>query len=247
MIAGEPSLIDEARAFAKTVSDSVSAFLGVPTPFEAQILDEGDRVWVTDQGAAGITLSVEGKALLSLDVSFYCTWDGAGRYLAVHSSRISVHAGPRPKGDPLFRYEYERSSPKELPAAHVHVHAHRDQFSHVMALSGLGGARRRAQSMADVLLVPRLAELHFPVGGHRFRPCLEDVLAVLHTEFGVDTGNGWQEVLDAARAEWRRQQLGAAVRDCPAEAARVLRELGWDVTAGEGAVRKERLDRLAAL
>ena len=79
------------------------------------------------------------------------------------------------------------------------------------------------------------------------RPCLEDVLQMLHEEFGIDVEPGFQNVLDTGRARWRRRQLGAAVRDAPAEAARVLSEMGFTVTApadGEPPERWEKLTRM---
>jgi hypothetical protein len=36
--------------------------------------------------------------------------------------------------------------------------------------------------------------------------------------------------VEAGRASWHRRQLGAAVRDLPPKAARVLAELNWTCT-----------------
>lgn len=77
-------------------------------------------------------------------------------------------------------------------------------------------------------------ELHFPLGGHRFRPCLEDVLQMLVEEFGIDTADGALDALAAGREKWRRHQTGAVVRDAPEEAVRVLRELGYMVETPSG-------------
>ena len=75
-----------------------------------------------------------------------------------------------------------------MPAAHIHVHAHRDGLSH--ALGKTGSKTKRGKARAEAREVPRMADLHFPVGGHRFRPCLEDVLEMLVTELGVDHPDG---------------------------------------------------------
>lgn len=241
------SLHGQARRFAEALSASVSGFLGRDIPFEADNLAGGDKVSVQDEGAAGITLEIDGSALLSLAIVYRCTWDGAGHYLAVDSSKISVHPSAKPQGDPLFRFEYEREN-GDLPVAHLHVHAHRDRFSHVMALAAAHGqSKRRARAMNDIDQAPTLSQLHFPLGGHRFRPCLEDVLEFLQLEFGVDCAPGWRQYLQRGRADWRRQQVAASVRDCPGEAARALQELGWEVTRGPGATSVERSDRLTCL
>ena len=76
-----------------------------------------------------------------------------------------------------------------------------------------------------------LSSLHLPVGGERFRPCLEDLLQFVVDECGVDHHQGWRTHLEEGRLLWRRRQLASAVRDIPDEAARVLRDLGWTVSA----------------
>ena len=75
-----------------------------------------------------------------------------------------------------------------------------------------------------------LSSLHLPIGGERFRPCLEDFLQFLVVDCGVDHHEGWFEPLTRGRERWRRKQLAAVVRDVPGEAALALRELGWTVT-----------------
>jgi hypothetical protein len=39
--------------------------------------------------------------------------------------------------------------------------------------------------------------LHFPRGGHRFRPCVEDILPVLMQAFGVTPAGDRREALQA--------------------------------------------------
>jgi hypothetical protein len=50
-----------------------------------------------------------------------------------------------------------------------------------------------------------------------------------HEESGVDTARGWQKVVNEGRERWRLIQLASAVRDCPEEAAPVLREFEYNV------------------
>ena len=49
-------------------------------------------------------------------------------------------------------------------------------------------------------------------------------------EFGVRCPPGARDHLREARARWRTIQTWAVVRDAPVEAARSLREVGYDVT-----------------
>jgi hypothetical protein len=70
------------------------------------------------------------------------------------------------------------------PIAHWQVHAERGALSHLLS---------RAYEH-DPRSVPRphdLSSLHIPVGGERFRPCLEDVLQFLITNCGIDSVPGW--------------------------------------------------------
>lgn len=71
------------------------------------------------------------------------------------------------KGRPVFRIEYERR-PSDKPRAHVHFHAESAE------LAWIYGATR--------LKLPRSAEIHYPAGGTRFRPILEDVIGFLDRE-----------------------------------------------------------------
>lgn len=108
------------------------------------------------------------------------------------------------------------------PIAHWQLHAERGAFTHLLS-------RAHAHRPRLVGRPHDLSSLHFPVGGERFRPCLEDLLEFLVTECGVDCREGWQDVVRAGRERWRRRQLASAARDVPDLAARVLTELGWTV------------------
>jgi hypothetical protein len=146
----------------------------------------------------------------------------------------------------LFRFEFVRSAPPTVPTSHIQVHAHRDAIAYVMTRCGTVGrrAKRRSREMASGTAIPRLADLHFPTGGNRFRPCLEDVLQMLILELGVDAEDGWQEALAKGRQQWRLNQIGASVRDSPETAARVLRELGYDVSPPASGVVRDRSEKL---
>lgn len=74
-----------------------------------------------------------------------------------------------------------------------------------------------------------MREIHFPVGGHRFRPSLEDVLEMLSDEFGVDSPGDFRNKLRKGRTEWRQIQTKAVVRDDPDSAVEVLNTLGYDI------------------
>lgn len=111
---------------------------------------------------------------------------------------------------------------ESVPLAHWHIHADRGALSHLLG---------RAHAVrSDVVKKPHdMSSLHFPVGGERFRPCIEDVLEFLVREFGVDRQDGWETAIREGRENWRRMQFRSTVRDLQDEAANVLRKHGWTV------------------
>ena len=172
-------------------------------------------------------MCVDEEPLLRLTVSYEGSRDHQGQYMAVDESEIKVFAA-KDGGVPLFRYEYLREAVRDMPADHLQVHAHRDSLANVMGRAGR--STRRGKRRSDRDQVSRLEELHFPLGGHRFRPCLEDVLEMLVSELGVDSTPDGRRALLARRERWRRTQIRSVVRDAPGEAVAVLQALGYEVT-----------------
>lgn len=235
------SLIEQTESFAKELTETVRAV--APTAAVFEISTVPGRVVVRQSPETGITLTVGDQPLLVLKVEFDCCWDSSSRFLAIERSSIRVSSPG--VGDPLFRVEYLRQpGSSNVARAHLHVHGHRDAITFAMARAGRGSTKGKTRSRSR--LVPRLSELHFPLGGHRFRPCLEDVLTMLIEELGVDHPDGALRHLAEGRARWRRQQLRAATRDSPSHAADVLRALGYTVTPPDPEP-PERLDRLQEL
>jgi hypothetical protein len=173
-------------------------------------------------------------------VLLYCCPDSSGRFLGIEESQFALGLADVP--DPLFRYEYERNMRRSnrLPAAHLQVHAHRDETTYLMMHADEGRPRQRWRKGR----VPRLSELHLPLGGDRYRPCLEDALTVAINELGATARPGAWKALEEGRVDWRRRQLQAAVRDAPEIAAEVLVDVGWEVKRTANASTAERTHRL---
>lgn len=175
-----------------------------------------------------IPVHVDGSRIADLSVSIHLGLDRARTYLKAVSSDLAVHSIM--DGRPLVRLEY-RSDMRSAPISHWQVHAERGAFSHLLTLA-------HAHRPGRVHKPHDLSSLHLPVGGERYRPCLEDLLEFLVEDCGVDARPGWRAVVQAGREKWRRRQLASAVRDVPGEAARALRELGWMVEEPTGGVRE---------
>lgn len=179
------TLGEQAQAFADRLTNSVHAVAAECKSFTSKAIHTGDgpeRFGVLQEPDTGVPLTVDGATLLTLKVKYFCTWDGHEQFLAVERSDVKVFAGDVATGEPLFRYEYVRKPGRDHPGAHIQVHAHRDAIAHVMGNVGRSTTRARRRAHEDD--PPRMSDLHFPVGGPRFRPCLEDVLEMLVCELG---------------------------------------------------------------
>jgi hypothetical protein len=96
------------------------------------------------------------------------------------------------------RFHYQRS--RSWADAHIHVHGESSALAYGIADQGLTKP-------------PKTQKRHLPVGGRRFRPCLEDIIEFLVHELGVDHKPGWQRRADDGRQRWRDMQLAASLRD----------------------------------
>jgi len=240
------SLESLSQQFAEKLTNTLQETLGDGDPFSAKSIDNGSRFVVEQTERHGVPLKVNGTPLLSLKIKFDCRLDDEKKFLAIDKSSIKVFGGSKAAGEPLFRYEYEREPIGNIPVAHIHVHAHRDAFTASMVRAGITTTRalRRARNTD----VPTLSELHFPVGGHRFRPILEDVLEMLIEEFGIDHAEGFRAALQDGRREWRMKQTKAAVRDDPDSAVAMLKDMGYTIQFESGGTppgaRNDRLEQL---
>lgn len=223
----EASLDEKATAFADTLTALTRGVLGEDSPrFAALNVDTRIQVapLTVDNKIERIPVRINGESCLSLHVQHLCCWDTAGAYLATDRADVKVFFDG--SAEPLLRYEYVRGS-RNPPGAHLQVHAHRDEMAYLLRLAEKKKGRPAEQLRKGKL--PRLSEIHFPVGGHRFRPALEDVLALLAREFAIDVQPNWMKVVEQETREWRLLQLRSAVRDAHEAAAETLRELGYKV------------------
>ncbi|MFF2475116.1 hypothetical protein [Streptomyces sp. NPDC058066] len=138
---------------------------------------------------------------LWMGVSFQLRLDAEREHLMVQQSFVGVF-GSKDAKHGLFHYDYERDKPDNYPDAHLQVDASSDLFG----------------TLNDPKQDPgrSLGALHFPVGGKRFRPCLEDVIEFLAVERIVEARDGYEKILEAGRERFRRNQLMAAMRRDPA-------------------------------
>jgi hypothetical protein len=188
-----------------------------------------------------LPLTIKQVHVASLLIKYHLWWDSTETFLAVEKSLF--HVRPEDEDEtPLLRFEYLRNAGPDIPSSHVQFHAHRDELTYLLVQAEKGRPARRWKSGR----VPRIAEVHVPQGGHRYRPCVEDVLHSVITEFGVDTQPGWLDAVRAGREEWRRKQFFAAARDVPQDAVEAVRRLGCGVILPAGGLPPGNVERLRA-
>ncbi len=157
-----------------------------------------------------------GRAAVYLHLFHSYTVDKEQKYLTMAKSALILYtAGERKDDNHLVRFDYAREPVANLPQAHMHVSGRRDDLDRIY----LAGSRKSR----------KLIDLHFPVGGKRFRPTLEDVIEFMVLEKMVEPRPGWKKVVSEQRSKWNKIQLKHAVQSDPDSAAEALREMGRSV------------------
>jgi hypothetical protein len=205
----------------------------------------GVAVTVEPTEELGLRLDIEGTETFRLVVQYRLVLSPVSHLVSVERSTFKVNV--RGSARPLFTVDYLRDSGSDVPSAHYNVHAERQDMTDALAATG---ARRRGKIYQKRVAKgdpPRFGDVHFPTGGHRFRPCLEDVLEMMIIEFDIDTISGAGAALHEGRLRWRKRQLAAAVSDDPMNAVAELERLGFTVVPRDSAEILPRFDRLTAL
>jgi len=212
---GPGTLVEQAEDLGRELDDLLEAVL--PDASDVEVVSLENRYVIRPVASPttgrGVPLYVQSERLATLEISFRCCLDSVARYLAVEQSSFVLRADL--DRTPIIRFDYRRDM-NVAPHAHIQVHAHRGALSHLLSRAGHPAPHD-------------MSSLHIPVGGSRFRPCLEDLLQFLIVECHFDHIDGWEQAVEAGRERWRRRQVAAITRDVPTEAVRVLRELGYTV------------------
>ena len=149
-------------------------------------------------------------------VRFHTSLSSDESSLSVKSSKFELRVGTAPG----VRFEYEREN-RTAPTAHIHHSGVAGLLSPALMknFSGVKNPRKKG----------RIEDIHFPIGGRRFRVSLEDYFFFLFMECGFRSRPGWKSFLAHSREKWLDDQLRGAVADNQEVAAQVLREMGYTV------------------
>ena len=212
-----------ARGFAEDIQDLLNRTVTRGIPITSVLFPDGSAGWVgfkiTKQAPVAavpipVTIS-RADPRCFLIVLHRLELDPEQAHIATVSSRVELHLTEDLK-QPIARYDYNREpvyAKNGLPYPPAHVHIHGDESP--------------ADSLADAMGVSRrLPDFHWPTGGRRFRPTLEDLVEFLIIEDLAIPHDGWQDAIEEHRQRWLDLQLAAAVRRNPDIARQALAELG---------------------
>jgi hypothetical protein len=137
-------------------------------------------------------------------------------------SQSQVPSGWRRRAEyELFRFDYERHK-NNYPDCHLQVFGSYPPLTSY--LEAIGKPKQR------------LERLHFPMGGRRFRPTVEDLIEFLVCEGLIIVGSDEREQIlkrvDVRRKNFHRIQLAAAIRRDQDTAIAALNALGYEVNQG---------------
>jgi hypothetical protein len=223
----------EVFSFTNDVEHAVTCFAANQWTIDAELVSpDSDRMRsVVDAKVELIGRHDAPKVpLAELSANFKLCVDSHQTHIAVEHSSFVLKA--KLDRTPIIRWDYDRDA-RSKPRSHVQITAHRGALSHLL-------------SRLDHKAPHNIESLHIPMGGERFRPCLEDIIEFLIRDCGFEGSDGWETALRDGRARWRRIQTRAVVRDSPAAAAAELESLGYTVTPPSSGEREERIDRLTA-
>jgi hypothetical protein len=226
----------EARKFADKIQEILNGTItsdikiSVSKPFENyQVLDiapEGSKIGKFALVPITSFLQEGEEPWLWLLVWYQVKLVGPKKYFGVDSSGFGLSVS-KDTGRPIVRIEFDRDKGFEPDhegtgfhtrnSAHVQIHGESADFGYVKGRLNLGPKKK-------------LQDIHFPVGGRRFRPTLEDFIEFLHAEGLIPALKpDAREILNSSRRDWRRIQLAAAIENDLIDAIQAIEDLGYEV------------------
>ena len=149
---------------------------------------------------------------LSVVASWKFGPNSTGEWIKVQWSRFGLYTtSSKGKLSPFLRMEVDPDK-EGWARAHVNVTAESMQLGHIYGRRGLP--------------YKRVHQIHIPVGGYAYRPCLEDFL-----EFAIDEGllperDGWRDAVNKYRQDYHDKQLMSLVGKRPEVAIAALQRNG---------------------
>lgn len=227
------SLEGQSLQFAQRIETLLTRVLGKPEdPYTDEPEEASSRGYrrfsIHNAADEGIRLKSDSTDALILSYAYLCSCRNTGDFLQVDQSHIMVSAASN--GMPIFGYDYVRDAGPLIPSAHINIHGSNDDAVRIMlACASRARGRSRRKEYVKTGKFPSFSTLHFPVGGDRFRPGLEDVLEMLIKEFAIDVQQEGIKTIQNSRAEYRERQFRAFIHEFPDIAYKELKDEGYDL------------------
>lgn len=233
----------QASDFAEDITRVARIFAGERAQEYTSEVVPGENGWLVEihNNQCGFTLTADEKDVFLVQAHWTCSSDRTGQWLKVERSSFGVFLSKRP-GRPLFRYDFHGDYGDSLPKAHIHFQADHPDMNPTQgmrdteeSLTHLGDGSKRARRRTNHRKEPKVSDLHFPVGGTRFRPALEEILIMMLEEYGVvpETLSPVEAKKELRRSlsEWRFAQARSVIRDTPHLALDFFEAEGFQVVA----------------
>jgi hypothetical protein len=233
-------LPDQSQVFASQLTELLNATVADGTSLVASRVDSrdflialsavGSRKTNFDYIPLVASPKINGSPAFGLKIRYLVRFDESERRLIVEKSWTSIFA-LHDKPMPVLRWEYVRDGGIEpgikskrkhvRHAAHVQIHGWSTELNRIANLAD----KRPKKTISG-----NLDNLHFPVGGRRFRPSIEDILEFLVSHsFVSQFHDGGEKFLSESREQWLKLQLKAAISDDIDTAISTLTENGYQV------------------
>lgn len=222
MTAGPGELDAQADEFAAEMSELLAATVSPDVAIRPcrVDLDDGSRLFIVGHGVPdeapvsavtqlkGDHIPVPGVDGLSVLACWKFVPNSSGEWIKVEWSQFGLWVeNSRGRRSPFVRMEVDPSK-EGWARAHVNVTAESMLLGHIY------GRRNRPYR--------RVQQIHIPVGGYAYRPCLEDFLEFAIDEELLPARDGWEEAVARYRDDYHRKQLMALVEKHPEVAKEAL-------------------------
>lgn len=212
----------EARVFAAEVADPLNRTVTDGIRLAAVVRDSQATTVLVGYGISRKDFAVKPVPLrirnipptYHLLVAYMLGPDPEQTHLAVAKSQYGLYLD-NDRQKMLVHWDYTRDPANAYPVAHVQVNGDCEYFDLLT---------EEARNAGRVSPKRPLRDFHFPVGGRRFRPTLEDVVEFLAVEGLVTVRPDWATAVTEHRRRWDERQLRAAVRRFPEIAIAQLQE-----------------------
>jgi len=201
------NLAASALQFASALEEIINGTVSSEIEFMVDVIADSDEAFIYPRGSTPAEPFL--IPITTSEYSEYAPWL-FGRPFSP-AVRIEFERGGG------YEPEYESRGRHTRSAAHVQIHGTSNELYYIQHRLGLTRIRN-------------LESFHFPVGGRRFRPSLEDFIEFLESEKLIpEIGSEARGILNKHRKIWLEIQLKAAIANSPETAANKLREMGYVV------------------